>query len=245
MSTITKNWNEEKIRSIIRKLDEKTGLAGATLAIKLKKNYKSRLGCYDPVKNEFGFNINFFNNPKTLESEAISVIRHEYAHYYDRASHIRKYIKSHFEEGGHDGAWRWACQAVKVEAEKYHRSNLFEEKNWSKSEAEYYHNAEDVPFCNILYYTEKWKQLPVIDKDCAERFLTNIKETNPNSYYEKGDRVLHPRRGFGSVVKAIPHSFTSQKILIKFEDDTEDVFEAREICKMINGVAVPFRKVAC
>lgn len=33
MSTITKTWNEDKIRSIIRKLDEKTGLNGAALPI--------------------------------------------------------------------------------------------------------------------------------------------------------------------------------------------------------------------
>lgn len=31
MSTITKTWTEDKIRSIIRKLDEKTGLNGAAL----------------------------------------------------------------------------------------------------------------------------------------------------------------------------------------------------------------------
>jgi len=35
MSTITKTWTEDKIRSIIRKLDEKTGLNGAALPIKL------------------------------------------------------------------------------------------------------------------------------------------------------------------------------------------------------------------
>lgn len=33
MSTITKTWSEDKIRSIICKLDEKTGLNGAALAI--------------------------------------------------------------------------------------------------------------------------------------------------------------------------------------------------------------------
>lgn len=33
MSTITKTWTEDKIRSIIRKLDEKTRLNGAALPI--------------------------------------------------------------------------------------------------------------------------------------------------------------------------------------------------------------------
>lgn len=33
MSTITKTWNTDKIRSIIRKLDEKTGLNGSALPI--------------------------------------------------------------------------------------------------------------------------------------------------------------------------------------------------------------------
>lgn len=33
MSTITKNWTEDKIRTIIRKLNEKTELNGAVLPI--------------------------------------------------------------------------------------------------------------------------------------------------------------------------------------------------------------------
>lgn len=33
MSTITKTWNTDKIRSIIRKPDEKTGLNGSALPI--------------------------------------------------------------------------------------------------------------------------------------------------------------------------------------------------------------------
>lgn len=33
MSTLTKVWTEDKIRAIIRKLDEKTGLDGVSLPI--------------------------------------------------------------------------------------------------------------------------------------------------------------------------------------------------------------------
>ena len=59
MSTLTKTWTEEKIRSIIRKLDEKTGLDGASLPIKLA-SHGNALGYYQYVGEKmFGFKPKF------------------------------------------------------------------------------------------------------------------------------------------------------------------------------------------
>ena len=92
MSTITKTWTEDKIRSIIRKLDEKTGLNGAALPIAFN-SYGWFLGHYRYVEPKaFGFNRKFFNDPTTGEAEVIDVIRHEYAHYYVDIAHLERYI---------------------------------------------------------------------------------------------------------------------------------------------------------
>ena len=62
-----------------------------------------------------------------------------------------------------------------------------------------------------------------------------MKERNPNAFYEIGDEVLHPRIGFGIVQDAIPHDRWTQKIHVHFENNTDGVFTAKELCKVING----------
>lgn len=63
MSTLTAVWTEDKIRSIIRKLDEKTGLNGAALPIKLA-SHGNALGYYQYVgEKKFGFKPNFLTIP--------------------------------------------------------------------------------------------------------------------------------------------------------------------------------------
>lgn len=74
MSTLTAVWTEDKIRSIIRKLDEKTGLNGAALPIKLA-SHGNALGYYQYVgEKKFGFKPKFFNDPNTKEAEAVDVM---------------------------------------------------------------------------------------------------------------------------------------------------------------------------
>lgn len=83
-----KIWTEDKIRFIIRKLDEKTGLNGAVLPI-VFNSYGRFLGHYRYVEPKtFGFNRKFFNNPSTGETKVIDVIRHEYAYYYVDVAHL-------------------------------------------------------------------------------------------------------------------------------------------------------------
>lgn len=239
MSTITKAWTEDKIRSVIRKLDEKTGLNGASLPITLS-GYGRRLGYYRRTKpNAFGFNRQFFNDPHTKESEVIDVIRHEYAHYYDDIAGLADYIHHSRRETSHGDNWKWACKMVGANPTRYHSAAGFADKNWTTDEAEAACNADDVAKFDILSYLDRWHQIPV-DAEIAAKALAHIKERNPDAYYENGDDVLHPKRGFGTVRDTIPYDYRTQKIYVRFEDQTDGVFETKDLCKIVDGVVIPY-----
>lgn len=234
MSTFTKNWSVEKIRAIIRKLDEKTGLNGAELPIDFS-SYGWFLGHYRYVEPKaFGFNRKFFNDPYTKEAEVLDVIRHEYAHYYDDVANLAKYIGHSRRETSHGDDWKWACKMVGADPTRCHNADIFSSKNWTAKEALAAYNAEDIEKFDILAFLAKWDQVPV-DAETAEKLLNRIKERNPNAFYEIGDEVLHPRIGFGIVQDAIPHDRWTQKIHVHFENNTDGVFTAKELCKVING----------
>lgn len=240
MSTVTKTWTEDKIRSIIRKLDEKTGLNGAALPIKLA-SHGSALGYYQYVgEKRFGFKPKFINDPNTKEAEVIDVIRHEYAHYYVDAANLERYIGHSRRETSHGSDWKWACKMVGADPSRCHNAVKFSDKNWSADEAVAAHNANDVVAFDILSYLERWHSVP-IDADTANKTLARIKERNPNAYYEVGDEIFHPKRGFGTVRDAIPHDYCTQNVYVRFEDQSDGVFNAKDICKIVNGVVIPYR----
>lgn len=62
-----------------------------------------------------------------------------------------------------------------------------------------------------------------------------------NAYYEIGDEILHFRSGFGIVEDAIPHDYWTQTIYVRFEDRSDGVFDAKDICKIVNGDAIPYK----
>ena len=244
MSTITKIWTEDKIRSIIRKLDEKTGLNGAELPITFRSCGGS-LGYYRYVEPKaFGFNRKFFNDPSTGEAEVIDVVRHEYAHYYVDVAHLEKYIGHSRRETSHGDDWKWACKMVGADPTRCHNTSDFIGKKWSLAEAAAAYNADDVTKFDVLAYLNKWHQAPV-DSETASRTLARIKERNPYAYYETGDEVLHPKRGFGIVEDTIPHDYWTQKIHVRFEDQNDGVFEAKDLCKIVNGIVFPYSTRNC
>ena len=102
------------------------------------------------------------------------------------------------------------------------------------------YNAKDVAEFDVLSYLNKRYQAPV-DSESASKALARIKERNPDAFYEIGDRVLHPKRGFGTVVDAISHDYWTQKIYVRFEDRSDDVFEVKDICKIVNSVAISYK----
>lgn len=102
------------------------------------------------------------------------------------------------------------------------------------------YNADDVAEFDVLAYLNKWHQAPV-DSETATKTLARIKERNPYAYYEIGDEILHPKRGFGIVEDTIPHDYWTQKIYVRFEDRSDGVFDAKDICKIVDGVAIPYK----
>lgn len=240
MSTITKTWTEEKIRSIIRKLDEKTGLNGAALPIAFN-SYGWFLGHYRYVEPKaFGFNRKFFNDPFTKEAEVIDVIRHEYAHYYVDAANLEYHIGHSCRETSHGTDWKWACKMVGADPMRCHDVSVFTDKDWSPSDAIAAYNADDVVKFDVLTFLHRWNRLP-FDLDSVFKRLVRIKEHNPNGYYEIGDKILHPQRGSGIVEDTIPYDCWTQKIYVRFDDQSDGVFDAEDICKIVDGIVIPYR----
>lgn len=239
MSTITKNWSIDKIRYIISKLDEKTGLNGASLPIAFNSSGWF-LGHYRYVEPKaFGFNRKFFNDPNTKESEVIDIIRHEYAHYYVDVANLEFYVGHSRREISHGSDWKWACAMVGAEPTRCHNVAAFIDKDWSFSDAISAYNAEDVTAFDIRSFIERWDQVP-LDSETAIKTLECIKKYNPNTYYETGDEILHPKKGFGTVVDAIAHNHRTQKIYVRFENGEENTFFAQDIAKIVNGIAKPY-----
>lgn len=107
------NWTEEAIRAEIRRLDEKTGLHGATLPIVIGRA-KTVLGTFSVkavrlsgktvrVPRQFTFSGYFFHHPEFPDSMAQDTIRHEYAHYMDFVL---------YGQLAHGKTFRVCCQTV-------------------------------------------------------------------------------------------------------------------------------------
>lgn len=122
-----------------------------------------------------------------------------------------------------------------------YQSECFESKNWNLDDAVMACNADDVEQFNVISYLNRWHNLPT-DSDTANRINARIKERAPNSYFEIGDEVLHPAKGFGIVHDVIPYDYFTQKIYVCFEDGSSDIFTAPEICKIVDGVAITYRR---
>lgn len=241
MSTLTHTWTEEKIRSIIRKLDEKTGLNGASLPIKLA-SHGNALGYYQYVGEKmFGFKPKFINDPNTKEAEVIDLIRHEYAHYYVDKTSLSRYFTRKGSSRGHNTDWKWACKMVGADPTSYHRKELFEDKNWDAAEAEKYYLAEDIPAVDIQRHLALWGQIPM-DEEQAAKIIARLKARNPDAYCSKRDWILHPKRGFGVVQDAIPYDYCEQKVYVRFEDRSAGVFNTKDLYRLVDGKAVSCAK---
>ena len=87
MSKLYGKWSVEDVREVIRSLDERAGMNGASISIHLSKSLGdgSMLGTYRPSKENcwrsFSFSLKYFNDSNFNDLAAIDVIRHEYCHY--------------------------------------------------------------------------------------------------------------------------------------------------------------------
>lgn len=123
---------------------------------------------------------------------------------------------------------------VGADPTRCHNARVYVDKNWTYREALAAYNAEDVVKMDILAFLKKWDQIPV-DKETAEKQTRKIKARDPNGYFERGDEVLHPQIGFGIVQDAILYDRWTQKLYVLFENHTEGVIFAKDLCKVREG----------
>jgi len=97
-------FDEKKIRAELKRLDDFTGLKGATLPIKFGKA-KTSLAYFSPAKDNmhFYFSNFYFQDPEFPVEDKNDVIRHEYAHYMD-------YVINGV--CGHGVTWKMCCNRI-------------------------------------------------------------------------------------------------------------------------------------
>ncbi len=238
MSTLTQSWSEDKIRLIIRHLDQKTGLNGASLPIKLslKGNHLGRYVYSD--EGYFNFNRVFFDNPQTKESEVINTIRHEYAHYYEDIADLLKYVDHTQIAESHGKGWSWACKKVGALPYIVHDLRSQHYKDLSEEEAQSLYNADDVEAFDILSFIKKWNQVP-IDRDTTEKYLNCVRKAHPDWFHDIGDEVFHIKNGFGIIKDIVYNEQWIQKADVLFEDNKSRVFTTSVLCKVVDGKIIP------
>ena len=244
MSTLTPKWDEDMIRYILSNLDRKTGLKGADIPVHLAK-HAGAIGSFEYKDGlQFWFRPDFIDDPEINEAAAVDLIRHEYAHYYVYAANLEKIIGHSRQETSHGRDWKWACKMVGAIPKRCYYPSDFKYIHWTIEEARAAYRADDVPAFDVLSFTGKWGQVPV-DEQKAGDMLAQVKAQYPHGYYEAGDRVFHPLAGYGTVVAAIAYNYWTQKICVRFDrDKSEVVYKNKDLCKLIDGQIVPFKKDA-
>lgn len=157
MSALTGEWSVEKIRAVMVHLDRKTGLHGAELPIELGKavSYLGRYYCGE--RKSFYFSTHHLNDPAFRESEAIELIRHEYAHYYVDAAGLRPF----FQDGRayhHGPSWQYACKMVGASGRRVFGQDLLPELTAAELVRRF--RAEDVRAFDMCGYICMWNRLP-------------------------------------------------------------------------------------
>lgn len=115
VSTVKKKqmkWPRERILDEIRRLDAKTGLNGAKVTIRLYAEPEP-MGCFtfiDPIRMTFGFSNTRFEEPGFTDTEALDIIRHEYAHYME--------YQLYGFSSDHGPYWQECCRKIGARPEK-------------------------------------------------------------------------------------------------------------------------------
>ena len=118
-------FDEEMIRTELRRLDIKTGLHAADLPIKFGKA-KGTVGRFSYASDDklgFYFSNYYFQNPNHPVEEKLDTIRHEYAHYMD-------YMLN--GSSSHGPSWKQCCYVVgafPTRCFSQERSNAFSVKH--------------------------------------------------------------------------------------------------------------------
>ena len=166
MSKLYGKWSAEDIREVIRSLDERTGMNGASISIRLSKSLGdgSTLGTYRPSKDNcwrtFSFSLKNFNDSNFDDLAAFDVIRHEYCHYLVDALGLKELFN---DENDHGIAWKTACGLLNTDQHGTYRAWYF-----SKATDDSFMNAymsEDIQPVDILEQVDCWKlTLPSLNR---------------------------------------------------------------------------------
>lgn len=105
--------NEDAIRQEMRRLDERTHLAGAEVPIRFYKKGKAlgKFSWSSSGKIGFSFNQEHFSNPDMVPEVLLDTVRHEYAHYMD---YMNRGMSSHDKE------WKKCCKIVGAIPDRYY-----------------------------------------------------------------------------------------------------------------------------
>ena len=235
MSTLHGKLSVEDIRNVIKGLDEKTGMDGASIHISLCRTLGngSTLGTYHPSADHkwrsFSFSLAYFNDKDFKDLAAIDVIRHEYCHYLVDALGLSAEFD---DENDHGIAWKTVCGLLNTDQHGTYRAWFFKQAtdetllNALKS--------SDIPTIDIMGQINRWgHQLPSISR---RRYLEKelIKKYTKVRVFSVNDNVFHNRYGRGTVVDTFPY-INKQLLYVKFEDSDHRIVQNRQVYKVVNG----------
>lgn len=244
MSTLHGKWDVEDIRDVIKSLDEKTGMDGASLPIYLYKvlGDGNTLGTYHPSNDNkwrsFSFSLAYFNDDNFKDLAAIDVIRHEYCHYLVDALDLNTVFN---DKDGHGIAWKTVCGLLNTDDHGKYCEWHFR-KTTEKAMLEAVESKDILPV-DIICQIDRWgHQLPsLIRRRYLEKKL--LKKYTKARIFSINDRVIHNSFGYGTVVDTMPTE-KKQLIYVDFDSGESHIVQNRNVHKMINGeVKRPVSKV--
>lgn len=234
MSTLTPTWTVNMIREIYQELDKKTGLKGAALPIKLQ-NTRHRLGGFSPCpgKELFLFSIHYLNDPLFPESEAIQLLRHEYAHYYVYATRLWKWLPPG-RTRHHGKDWKFACYMLSAYPRRCYSKNkplpeLTPQSLLIKKK------ADDVRACDIICYLKRWDALPIPEREEEYRNLYLEKQHGRSGYFRQGDRFVHVSKGYGTILDSRP-GIEYQLLYVRYENGDVCLERSTDVYKISDAI---------
>ena len=142
MSTVKKKqtkWPRERILEEIRRLDAQTVLNGTKVTIRLYAEPEP-LGYFtfiDPIRMTFGFSSTRFEEPGFTDTEALDIIRHEYAHYME--------YQLYGFSSDHGPDWQACCRKIGARPEKLYTESFKQDARKKERERNSAHPGGRLP----------------------------------------------------------------------------------------------------
>jgi len=234
MSKLYGKWSVEDIKDVIRSLDERTGMNGASISIHLRKSLGdgSTLGAYRPSKDNcwrsFLFSREYFDDSEFNDLAAIDVIRHEYCHYLVDVLELKKLFN---DENDHGIAWKTACGLLNTDQYGTYRAWYFPRATDDSFMKAYM--SEDITPVDILEQVDRWGlALPSLNRR-KELEKALVKKYTKLRVFSVGDCVFHDKFGYGEVLDTLP-SVNKQFLYVQFKQGEIRIVQNRRVYKVVN-----------